>query len=43
VEALARVLAPGAVVDFSKGCHTSAFFIAQEPPSLAFLAQRLSS
>jgi enterochelin esterase-like enzyme len=42
-EALARSLAPGAVVDFTKGCHTGAFFLAQEPPSLAFLARHLTS
>ena len=43
VEALARALPIGAVVDFSQGCHTGPFFIAQEPPSLAFLAQHLIS
>ncbi|MGO8874679.1 MAG: alpha/beta hydrolase [Acidimicrobiales bacterium] len=42
VEALARVLPAGAVVDFSNGCHTGPFFIEQEPPSLAFLARHLS-
>ncbi|MGO9333933.1 MAG: alpha/beta hydrolase [Acidimicrobiales bacterium] len=42
VETLARALPPGAVVEFSGGCHTSPFFLAQEPPSLAFLAQHLT-
>jgi pimeloyl-ACP methyl ester carboxylesterase len=42
VRALARALPPGAVVDFSNGCHTGAFFVSQEPPSLAFLARHLS-
>jgi pimeloyl-ACP methyl ester carboxylesterase len=42
VEALARALPPGAVVEFSGGCHTSPFFLAQEPPALAFLAQHLT-
>ena len=42
VEALARALPRGAVVEFSEGCHTSPFFLAQEPPSLAFLAQPLT-
>jgi pimeloyl-ACP methyl ester carboxylesterase len=41
VEALAKVLPRGAVVDFSAGCHTGAFFVEQEPPSLQFLAQHL--
>ncbi len=39
-----RVLAselPHAAVDFSKGCHTGSFFLAQEPPSLAFLSDHL--
>jgi pimeloyl-ACP methyl ester carboxylesterase len=43
VEALARTLPSGAVVQFSKGCHTGSFFASQEPPSLAFLAHHLSS
>jgi enterochelin esterase-like enzyme len=43
VEALATALPHGAVVDFSEGCHTGSFFTAAEPPSLAFLAQHLSS
>jgi S-formylglutathione hydrolase FrmB len=42
VLALARALPNGAVVEFSKGCHTGAFFTQQEPPSLAFLTQHLS-
>jgi len=42
VEALAGSLPPGAVVIFSTGCHTGAFFTAQEPPSLAFLADHLA-
>ena len=40
--ALARALPPGAVVDFSVGCHTGPFFLSQEPPSLAFLARHLA-
>jgi S-formylglutathione hydrolase FrmB len=43
VQALARALPPGAVVDFGKGCHTGQFFDEQQPPSLAFLAQHLAS
>jgi pimeloyl-ACP methyl ester carboxylesterase len=43
VKALVRALPPGAVVDFSGGCHTQAFFLAQEPPSLAFLARHLAT
>jgi pimeloyl-ACP methyl ester carboxylesterase len=41
VQALARALPPGAVVDFAKGCHTGPFFLQQEPPSLTFLASHL--
>jgi enterochelin esterase-like enzyme len=41
VQALARALPAGAVVDFGKGCHTGPFFVEQEPPSLAFLADHL--
>ena len=41
VLALGRALPPGAIVDISKGCHTGDFFLAQEPPSLEFLAQHL--
>ena len=43
VVALARALPPGAVVIISRGCHTGPFFTAQEPPSLGFLAQHLTS
>jgi S-formylglutathione hydrolase FrmB len=42
VEKLVRALPPGAVVDFSNGCHTGAFFTSQEPPSLTFLARHLT-
>jgi enterochelin esterase-like enzyme len=47
VQALARVLprktgGEPPVVSFSDGCHDGSFFTAQEPPSLAFLARRLS-
>jgi S-formylglutathione hydrolase FrmB len=47
VQALARALpkrtggAPPEV-SFSDGCHDGAFFTAQEPPSLAFLARHLA-
>lgn len=41
VQALARALPAGAVVDFRKGCHTNSFFAEQELPSLAFLAAHL--
>lgn len=46
VRTLARALPrnPGGVraeVYFGSGCHTGAFFNAQEPPSLAFLARHL--
>ena len=41
VEALAKALPAGAVVDFSKGCHTGSFETSQEPPSLAFLSAHL--
>jgi len=43
VEALARVLPPGADVVFANGCHTGAFFTSQEPASLSFLAQHLTA
>jgi pimeloyl-ACP methyl ester carboxylesterase len=39
--AFAQVL-PGAVMDMSKGCHSTPFFVAQEPPSLTFLARHLT-
>jgi len=41
VQALARALPPGAVVDIAKGCHSGPFFLAQVPPSLAFLGAHL--
>jgi pimeloyl-ACP methyl ester carboxylesterase len=43
VQALARALPAGAMVELTKGCHTGAFFAAQQPPSLAFLARHLAS
>jgi pimeloyl-ACP methyl ester carboxylesterase len=43
VQALARVLPPGAVTDLSRGCHSDPFFVAQEPPSLAFLGRHLTA
>ena len=42
VQALARALPAGAVVAFGPGCHDASFFVAQEPPSLAFLASHLA-
>jgi pimeloyl-ACP methyl ester carboxylesterase len=42
VRALARALPPGAVTDFSTGCHSDPFFTTQEPPSLAFLGHHLT-
>jgi len=42
VQALARALPAGAVVDLARGCHTDPFFAAQQPPSLAFLARHLT-
>lgn len=42
VEALARALPHGAVVEISRGCHTGAFFQSQLPPSMAFLARHLT-
>jgi pimeloyl-ACP methyl ester carboxylesterase len=42
VVALARVLPPPGTVAFSAGCHTGSFFVAQEPPSLAFLGRHLA-
>ena len=42
VQALTRALPPGAVTDLSPGCHSYPFFIAQEPPSLAFLGRHLT-
>ena len=43
VEALASALPPGAIVEFSAGCHTLGFFAQQEPPSLAFLSRHLAA
>lgn len=43
VQALARALPPGAVTDLAKGCHSYPFFVAQEPPSLAFLGAHLTA
>jgi enterochelin esterase-like enzyme len=43
VVALSEALGPRAPVRFSKGCHTGPFFVAQEFPSLAFLAHHLTS
>jgi pimeloyl-ACP methyl ester carboxylesterase len=43
VRALARALPAGAVVDFGPGCHDDSFMLAQEPPSLAFLARHLTA
>jgi pimeloyl-ACP methyl ester carboxylesterase len=42
VRALAGALPPHAAVVISGGCHSSPFFISQEPPSLAFLARHLA-
>jgi pimeloyl-ACP methyl ester carboxylesterase len=42
VETLTRVLPTGAEVDFSNGCHTGPFFVAQEPLSLDFLSRALT-
>lgn len=41
VKALARVAPSSTTVVFVSGCHTGPFFAAQEPPSLAFLADHL--
>jgi predicted esterase len=41
IVALGRALPAGAIVDISQGCHTGDFFLAQEPPSLDFLARHL--
>ena len=41
VAGLATALPSGSTVEFSKGCHTGPFFVEQEPPSLAFLADHL--
>jgi enterochelin esterase-like enzyme len=42
VRTLVRALPAGAGVELSGGCHTGAFFAAQEGPSLAFLAAQLT-
>jgi pimeloyl-ACP methyl ester carboxylesterase len=42
VVVLAAKLPTGSHVVFSGGCHTGPFFQAQEPPSLAFLADHLA-
>jgi len=42
VEALLQALPPGAAASVSHGCHTDPFFLAEEPPSLAFLARHLA-
>lgn len=42
VRTLARALPAGAVTVFAPGCHDSSFFVAQEPPSLTFLASHLA-
>ncbi len=42
VEALIKALPPGAVTEVSRGCHTTSFFAAQEPPSLSFLGRHLA-
>lgn len=38
---LGHALPASAIVHISEGCHTGDFFLAQEPPSLGFLAQHL--
>jgi pimeloyl-ACP methyl ester carboxylesterase len=43
VVALAAALPSGAIVEFSQGCHTGSFFLAQQPPSLAFLSRHLAA
>jgi hypothetical protein len=42
VIALAKTLPAPATVQFSKGCHSSPFFAAQQHPSLAFLGDHLT-
>ena len=42
VRAMAAALGH-ATTDFSRGCHSGPFFLAQEPPSLAFLSDHLSA
>jgi len=43
VEALAKALPRGAVVDISPGCHTGSFFAQQEPASLEFLGRHVGA
>jgi pimeloyl-ACP methyl ester carboxylesterase len=43
VVALTNQLPSSDVVVVANGCHTSAFFVAQQPPSLAFLANSLAT
>jgi S-formylglutathione hydrolase FrmB len=42
VVALAAALPRGAVVEFSQGCHTNPFFLAQTQPSVSFLSRHLA-
>ena len=42
VQALAKILPPGAEVEISHGCHSAPFFVSQEPPSLAFLGRHIT-
>ncbi|HVC71450.1 MAG TPA: alpha/beta hydrolase-fold protein [Acidimicrobiales bacterium] len=42
VVALVKVLAPGAVIDLSPGCHSGPFFRSQEPASFSFLSRHLA-
>ena len=42
VRAMAAALGD-ASTDFSRGCHSGPFFVAQEPPSLAFLSEHLGA
>lgn len=43
VQALVAALPHGAVVDISAGCHTSPFFLEQQPLALAFLGAHLTA
>jgi pimeloyl-ACP methyl ester carboxylesterase len=42
VVSMIKHLPPGAMVTEAKGCHTAAFFAAQQPAMLSFLADRLT-
>ncbi|MHB8378363.1 MAG: alpha/beta hydrolase [Acidimicrobiales bacterium] len=42
VQSFAKLLPPADTVVFAAGCHSEAFFLQQEPPSLAFLCARLN-